>query len=270
MEDRKAVIAKITFKILRPLIRILLRFEIAHSEFSELAKRAYVDVAYRYDVIPNRKQTYSRAAVISGLSRKDVVRIREIDEQTAPQPKGALNRATRVIGGWLHDREFLDEHNRPKDLMLRGENGSFEALVARYSGDITARAILDELTRVGAVTRIDRDTVHLASPGYIPQQGEADIFEVAGRALTDLLRTSAHNIMDPQHPRFQRQVAYRDVAPEVAEEFRQYSRNRCQDLMLELNNWLAEKNKTIEPTAGEGKRRVGVGLYYFENQSDEE
>lgn len=270
MEDKKAVIAKITVKILRQLIRVMLRFEIAHSEFSELAKRAYVDVAYHYDVIPNRKQTYSRAAVISGLSRKDVVRIREVDEQTPPQPKAALNRATRVIGGWLHDREFLDEHNQPKDLPLRGESGSFEALVARYSGDITARAILDELVRVGAATRIDRDAVHLASPGYIPHQGETDMFEVAGRAVSDLLRTSLHNIADSKHPRFQRQVAYRDLPASVAEEFQQYSRVRCQDLLREFNDYLHEKAKTAGPDSGEKKYRVGVGLYYFENENDEE
>ena len=267
MQGSKAIIARVTLKILRPLIRILLRFDIAHSEFAELAKRAYVDVAYRYCTIPNRKQTYSRAAVITGLSRKDVVRLREIDETATHQTKGAINRATRVIGGWLRDPEFLDEHHQPKDLPLRGETGSFEALVARYSGDITARAVLDELSRVGAVVYVDRNTVHLASAGYIPHKSETEMLEVAGLCVSDLLHTSAHNIMDSQHAHFQRQVAFRNVPATVAEEFRRYSHDRCETLMLEFNTWLSIKTKSVEPKVGENKVRVGVGLYYFENDN---
>jgi hypothetical protein len=270
MEGSKAIIANVTVRILRPLIRILLRFEVAHSEFSELAKRAYVDVAYRYFSIPKRKQTYSRAAVLTGLSRKEVVRLRELDERAEPPTRAPLNRATRVIGGWLRDAEFLDDQNQPKDIPLRGETGSFEALVARYSGDITARAILDELVRVGAVIYADRHTVHLAASGYIPEKSETQMLEVAGRAVTDLLRTSAHNIMDAQHAHFQRQVSFRNIPASVAEEFRRYSHDRCQDLMLEFNTWLSERSKTVELKPGESRMRVGVGLYYFENDNSEE
>ncbi len=270
MEGSKAIVANITVRILRPLIRILLRFEVAHSEFSELAKRAYVDVAYRYFSIPKRKQTYSRAAVLTGLSRKDVVRIREQQENAEPPNRGPLNRATRVIGGWLQDSEFLDANKKPKDLPLRGEIGSFEALVARYSGDITARAILDELVRVGAVIYADRHTVHLAAPGYIPEKNESAMLEVAGRAVTDLLRTSAHNIADASHAHFQRQVAFRNIPESVAEDFRRYSHDRCQDLMLEFNRWLSERSKNIDPKPGERTMRIGVGLYYFENDNQEE
>lgn len=266
MDEKKAIISRVTVRLLRPLIRMLLRFEIAHSEFAEMAKRAYVDVAYRYETIPNRKQTYSRAAVITGLSRKDVVRLREMDENAPVQPKAALNRATRVIGGWLQDAEFLDAHNQPKDLPLKGGAGSFEALVERYSGDITSRAILDELLRVGAVVRVDRDTVHLASHGYIPRQGETEMFEIAGRAASDLLGTVAHNLVNPQQPRFQRQVAYSDVAPDIAQEFQRYSHDRCQELLVELNKWLAAKCKEHESDSCEGSVRVGVGLYFFENE----
>jgi hypothetical protein len=270
MEGSKAIIARVTIRILRPLIRILLRFEIAHSEFAELAKRAYVDVAYRHYCIPKRKQTYSRVAVITGLSRKDVVRLRELDETAAHPTKGALNRATRVIGGWMCDVEFLNDQRQPKDLPLRGESGSFEALVARYSGDITARAILDELVRVGAVVRIDPDTVHLASAGYIPKKSETEMLQVAGRAATDLLRTATHNIMDPQHPRFQRQTSCDDLPASLAEEFQRYSHDRCRDLLQEFNVWLAEKSKSVDPQSEEARVRIGVGLYYFQNDSKEE
>ena len=101
MNDIKHIIAKAALKVLEPLVRILLRYEVSHSEFSELAKRSYVDVAYKYYSIPNRKQTYSRVAVITGLSRKEVVRLSDEENQGIPETKGPVNRANRVIGGWL-------------------------------------------------------------------------------------------------------------------------------------------------------------------------
>jgi hypothetical protein len=270
MQGSKAIIVRVTLKILRPLIRMLLRFEIAHSEFAELAKRAYVDVAYRHYSIPKRKQTYSRVAVITGLSRKEVVRLHDLDENATHHTKGALNRATRVIGGWMTDAEFLNDQRQPKDLPLHGETGSFDALVARYSGDITARAILDELVRVGSVVRVDPDSVHLVSPGYIPKKSETELMTVAGRAVTDQLRTVTNNIMDPLHPRFQRQTSCDDLPISAALEFQIHSSERCRELLHELEVWLAEKSKSTDSPSEEARVRVGVGLYYFQNDNEEE
>ena len=59
-------------------------------------------------------------------------------------------------------------------LPLHGDTASFSALVARYSGDITLGAILDELIRIGVVSRDSRDRVHLESLGYIPQEDELE------------------------------------------------------------------------------------------------
>lgn len=265
MEVNKAILVKFTQTILRQLVRILLRFGVSHGEFADLAKGAYVDVAYRYYSLPKRKQTYSRAAVITGLSRKDVMRIREVDADANPQPSVLLNRGKRVIEGWLHDNE-LKQHS---DIPLRGGTGSFEALVAQHGGDITARAILDELVRVGAVERVDLKTVRMVNSGYIPKKNETEMLDVAGRAVTDLLRTVAHNIAAPQDAYFQRQVAYHDVPASVAQKFREVSRVECQQVMRVLNDWLAAQCKAVDPQPGEATVRVGVGLYYFLDEKEE-
>lgn len=75
-----------------------------------------------------------------------------------------LNRAVRVITGWVRDPDFLDEDLQPKELPLRNGTTSFEHLVARYSGGITVRAILDELIRVGAVIKLEKSKVKLSIP----------------------------------------------------------------------------------------------------------
>ena len=256
--------------MLMPIVRILLRFEISHSEFSELAKRAYVRVAYRYFTIPNRKQTFSRVSVITGIPRKEVVRITESDIEEPPVTKGPLNRATQVITGWIRDPQFLNEKDEPSDLFLKGQTPSFEQLVEKYSGDITARAILDELVRVGTVEKVDKNTVRLLSKGYVPKTSEAEKLEMLARHFTDLMTTGAHNITHPpQDARFQRQVAYSDLPESVIEEFKAYSQEKSLELLIDFDRWLAEKKNNVVLTENEPVNRVGIGIYIIEDEKDE-
>lgn len=254
--------------MLHPLVRILLRHEISHSEFSELAKRAYVDVAYRHFSIPKRKQTYSRVSVLTGLSRKEVVRLSKLaSDEPAEVKKGPLNRAVRVISGWTRDSDFLDSKGKPRELVLRGADNSFEQLVARYSGDITARAILDELLRVGAATKSD-DRVRVCHQAYIPEKSQSEKIDLLSTHTADLLNTGIHNLSQENNARFQRQVSYADLPQSVIDEFQQYSHDRCLELILEFDRWLAQKKSIQNWDSNTPTGRVGVGVYYFNNRTE--
>lgn len=268
MEEIKITLAKAVIRILNPLVRILLKHEMSHSEFSELAKRSYVYVANKYFSIPGRKKTHSRVAVLTGLSRKEVLRLSNIEEDQPPVTKGPLNRAARVISGWLRDPDFLTEDNEPKELPLRGDGDTFDTLVERYSGDITARAILDELVRVGAVTKTDNKTVILNHHGYIPEGSAPEKIDVMAVCAGDLLNAAVHNILleDKHDVRFQRQTAYVEIPEHVIEEFKQLSHDKSLELLLELNQWLASKKKQEKPMEGERTGRVGIGIYYIQDE----
>jgi len=271
MDNTKQLVAKAIFKILQPIVRILLRYEISHSEFNELAKRSYIDVANKYFSIPKRKKTYSRVAVLTGLSRKEVVRLSQIEEDELPATKGPLNRATRVISGWLRDPDFLDADDKPLDLPLRDAAVSFDELVLRYSGDISARAILDELRRVGAVTQLDNQLVRLNQYGYVPQDSELEKVDVSAMCVTDLLNTVVCNIQSENYQtKFQRQVTYHNMPESVIKEFQQYSHEKSLALLIDFDHWLADKKTTVKPKEGETVGRVGVGIYFFQNNKDGE
>ena len=84
-EINKALAAALQ-RLLRPLVRLLLRHGISHTEFSELAKQVYVDVADREFPLPGRKQSVSRISVLTGLTRKEVSRLQKLGlEDDAPQ-----------------------------------------------------------------------------------------------------------------------------------------------------------------------------------------
>ena len=62
-------------RILSRLVRVLIRHGVPFQAFSDMAKQAYVQSAREHFAIPGRKQTISRIAVLTGLTRKDIQKL---------------------------------------------------------------------------------------------------------------------------------------------------------------------------------------------------
>src|SRR5512134_2585040 len=115
MRVTKAMLAAVT-SMLRPLVRLLLGYGIPYKTFSDIAKSVYVDVATEEFGIPGRKQSKSRVSIITGLSRKEVLRVTRLP---SPDDLGATeryNRAARVMAGWVRDPRFNRESGQPLEL----------------------------------------------------------------------------------------------------------------------------------------------------------
>lgn len=254
-------------QLLRPLFRLLLRHSVSFSAFEAMAKRVYVDVALKNFGIPGKKPTTSRVAVLSGLTRKEVQRLLAEPNDADADGSERYNRATRVLTGWARDADFLDHRGNPRVLDADSEQG-FAALVKRYSGDMPARAILDELVRVGAVQQRNDGRLQLVTHGYVPQHSAVDKLEILGTDVSDLIDTIDHNL---QHgatdPRFQRKVMYSAVSLSALPSFRKLSASQAQALLEKLDRWLAEHEHNVGDPAGNASSacaRVGLGIYYFE------
>ncbi|MEO7338934.1 MAG: DUF6502 family protein [Caldimonas sp.] len=254
-------------QLLRPLFRLLLRNSVSFSAFEDMAKRVYVDVALKDFRIPGKKATTSRVAVLSGLTRKDVHRILAEPPDQGADGSARYNRATRVLTGWARDTDFLDKKGRPLELGTDGEGG-FTALVRRYSGDMPARAVLDELVRVGAVKRLDDGRLQLVTHGYVPQHSEVDKLGILGSDVADLIDTIDHNLQfGATDPRFQRKVMYHSIPASALPAFRQLSGRQAQGLLEKLDRWLADHDRVDSSAVREtALARVGVSIYYFEER----
>ena len=257
-------------KLLRPLCRLLLRHNLPFGAFEELAKHVYVQVAMDEFGIPGKKPTLSRASILTGLTRKDVHRIVAEPEPARAASDEGYNRAARVLTGWARDAEFHGAHGGPRALAFQDGEASFAALVRRYSGDMPARAVLDELLRVGAVRMTDDERLELVTHAYVPQSGEAEKLAILGADVADLITTIDHNL---QHggddPRFQRKVMYRSMPADVRAEFRAFGARRAQALLEELDAWLAARDTDNPPDDPDASRvRLGPGIYYFEAPAD--
>lgn len=262
-------------RILRPLARLLLRNGVPFGEFAELVKRAYVEAAFEDFRDSRRKPTDSKAAVLTGLTRKEIKRLRELtrDESVQAVSRRHINRASRVVSGWVRDKDFQDAQGEPAMLSFDGSN-SFTELVKRYSGDMTPRAVMDELIRVGVVEQTDK--LILRKKAYVPTGDDQEMLHIFGEDVGDLISTVNHNLTTTQpvrSPMYQRTLTYDNIPPEVIDQWRAHAARKSQELLETLDHWLAPYDRDVSRRTGGSSTsalennavRTGVSVFYFED-----
>src|SRR5262245_8683970 len=225
-------LAQAMLRILHALARVLLRHGMPLRTFVDLAKRAYVNIALREFGIPGRSPSISRAALLTGLTRKEVQRLANAPEELAGEGYVSHSRAARVVAAWVRDAEFRAADGEPHELEVDGDAGTFAALVRRYGGDVPPRALLDELLRVGAVVRTAEGRLKLNSRVYLPRASEVSKLMILGADVSFLINTIDHNLQENvDAPRFQRKVMYDNLPAEALEEFRSLTQRHAQELI---------------------------------------
>lgn len=265
-------ISAAVIRVLHPLVRILLRNGIPYGAFADLAKSVYVEVAADEFGIPGRKQTDSRVSIITGLTRKEVRRVKGLPPADDGGASERYNRAARVIGGWVRDARYAGPGGGPADLPMEGEGPTFTELVKRYSGDVPARAVLDELVRVGVAKPTGDDRIQLLGRSYVPRAGEVEKIGILGTDVSALVSTIDHNLRpDAEDPFFQRKVSYDNLPEEAIPQVRKVARERGQELIELLDRFISERDRDVNPDVrGTGRKVAGVGIYYFEGDGPAE
>ena len=260
----QASLQKAVMHALAPLVRLLLRHGVSHAAFANWAKQVYVDVASREFGIDGKRPTVSRIAIVTGINRKEVKRIADLPAEV-DTGVSKHNRAVRVVTGWLQDEEFRTARGKPRVLTYGDADDSFNRLVRKHGGDVPARALLDELVRVGTVSR-DGARIELARAGYVPHRSEEALLDLFATSARDLLTTLEHNLAGEGPTRLQMSVAYDNVTDAGLEAFRKLSAERAMALLRELDAALSPHDRDLNPDAeGEGRHRAGLGVYYIED-----
>ena len=255
-------------KLLRPLVRILLRHGVTYAELSEVVKTVFVTTAAQEFRVPGKKMSKARIAIVTGLTRKEVQRLTGLGQEQRFQVKTNLSRIGRVLTGWHTDPNFTGPYGLPLEIRYdsdRSADPSFVQLVQQYSGDMTPRAMLDELLRVGAVVETDHNWFKVVRREYVPQTLAPDFLERAGRGIHDFIHTVEENLekTSDKPGRFERTVRpLGGMKVEHVPLFADYVNERCQALLEEIDNWLTNLDEP-DPERGDQVIHTGVGIYHF-------
>lgn len=256
--------------LLAPIVRWLLRSGVTWAEFAELSKEVYVEVARGDYGIQGRPTNNSRVAMITGLSRREVTRVRDVLIGEAPPPEPASSRVAQVLSGWHLDPEFRDAAGAPAILAAAGESRSLEALLNRYAGDLPHGAFSKELLELGLIEPVGADAFRVLARDYVRSASDPDIVRQYGIALHDHAATLTHNVdaerADP--PRFEGMATTPRLAPRHVRAFAEHAAARSQAFLEEIDAWLV-KHEAKSDGAGDdtegGGVRMGIGVYLIQN-----
>jgi hypothetical protein len=272
MEKTTSTILLALARLLRPIVRVLLHNKVSYATFDQIARQVFVEVADQHFRIEGRKQTNSRIAVVTGLSRKEVLRIQREPELTDRDLGKQFHRAARLVSTWNNDAPFADAPGHPRVLTFDGDSPSFIELVDYCGGDLPPRAVLDELAQAGVVSMDAERRVSLRTRSYVPSQDETQIMNILGTDVGDLAETISFNLnAPPGGSRFQMKVSYNNLPIESLDAFHRLASDRGHELLVEFDQWLRQRDRDTNPAAeGTGKMRAGVGIYYFESAPEDE
>ncbi len=272
-QELSQAIAVALAKLLRPLVRMLLKHSFPYSVLEAIAKRVYVESAMEDFALPGRRPSASRAAILTGLTRKDVNLLLAEPSDRTDIATHHYNRAARVLGAWARAPDFCDAAGQPRvlpmdaaDTTARGK--SFAELVRLHGGDVPARAVLDELVRVGSVKVRPDGKVELLQREFVPNDSIVPKVQILGTDMRDLMDTITHNIeFGATDPRYQRKVMHVDIPVEVLPAFRKMSAAIAQRALVEMDGWLTNHDIHHLPQSEWPSgitARVGVGIYYIQ------
>lgn len=240
-----------------PLIRTLLRNGMPYGEFDQIARKCFVDVAFAEPT--TKKQTVSNVAISTGLNRKEVKKLHELDVDQTGQDNRQYNRSIRVLGGWINDAEFLRKDSNPKDLEYEGK-ASFSELVKRYSGDMPVAAMQKALTASGNISFTDNGKLRLLSHAYLPSDDPQEKLAILGVDTRQLIETIDFNLTaDVEDLRFQRKASNARVSTAAIADIKQFMRRKGQAFLEEMDLYLSQHETNDEPSS-----ELSIGVYYHE------
>ncbi len=271
-ENFKSTLLSAFKPLMRPLVRILVRNGVSFGEFAELIKTVFVDAAQDVLQLPDSRGSVARIAITTGLTRLEVSRLVNQTEEEAEQLVGRLSRVGRLLTGWHQDSEFIGPYGIPYEVPFEAPPGrrSFCELVRRYTGDVPAADMLDELKRLGTVRDLGNGYFRVLARLYIPSAADPAKFHAMSVAFTDLAKTLDQNLRpDEDHKMFERRVwTPRGISPSAAMEFDEYVKDRGQQFLEMLDDWLTNREAESATVDPDDRVKVGVAVYMFVRPPD--
>jgi Family of unknown function (DUF6502) len=257
-------------RVVDPLIDLMFDAGITVQEFSRLVRDRAVRSAAARVARECGRGSNSRVAIITGLARAEIARILETNKPSSSSRIGQ-HPARKVLAAWYDNPRFLGASGDPAVLPIFGKRKSFERLVAIHSGGIPVRAMLDQLTQISAVEILSGQRVKVKSRVPVFKGMTCSAIANVGERAGDLLSTLKSNLHTTSAPLFEGTAFICDVdagtVPLVRLQMAEQGTAFIDGASSLLNR---SRNRRRRSTEKSSQRRVGVTVYYFEDETTAE
>lgn len=254
---------------LRPIAKMLLRNGIGFREFSEIAKSAFVDIATNDYGLRGRPTNISRVAVMTGLTRKEVRRIRDKINLGQESVVAKTTPLAEILHRWYSVDDFTTKSGEPRELSFDSDSPSFTELVRRFGGDIPPGAMRTELKRVGAIEETEDGSLRLLKRTATAYETQDKLITGLVRGIYPIAAAVAHNT-DPnlgEDAWTQRTVSSDHVRNEDLPRIRRISRDRLIEFTESIDDlFMAYETLQSDVKNSASNTLVGIGVFYYEDQ----
>jgi hypothetical protein len=271
MVDLRDGLVGALIEMVRPVVKRLLALGVPFGRVEARLRELFVEMAELELALPGRRQTDSRIALVTGINRKEVRRIRSADRRAGAPRSFSMNQAVSLISRWRTDPQTSDHSGRPRPLPYQAVRGaSFMKLARKVTGDLAPRILLDELVRSGAAEIRPGDVVVLKGDAYVPKTEPAEKLEILAEDPAELVETILRNIVDEERDRLlQRKIYFDNLGSDAAKRIRAEMRREGERFLQRVNRILARYDRDRNPTAPGGERHyAGLGVYFFEGKPE--
>lgn len=256
--------------VLQPLARLMIDQGLQHAQVSEILKAVLVQESVAQYGLDDRGVSDTRVALLTGVHRKDVKRLRAVQQTRDGRAKQVISVPAAVIARWISEPRFLNIDQSPRALAKSPKSGThgepdFPTLVAEVSRDVSARAVLDELIRLGAVKIVPNGQVALVDQAFVPQESPAEQLEFLAASVGDHLSAAVHNV-NPRRSTasmLDQSAFSQDLSEEQVDALHQHARTLWAGVLQKFlaSATLAEQRSQ---TAARHTHRVRFGVYFYE------
>ncbi|MBS94034.1 MAG: hypothetical protein CL799_06295 [Chromatiales bacterium] len=257
---------------LRPIAKALLRAGIGYKEFSGIAKAAFVHVAAEDYGLRGRETNSSRIAVMTGITRKEVKKIRESGPGMLMKDFVRESPASIVLDKWHSDSNYLDSLGQARILDYNSGQYSFCDLVATYGGDVPPGAMRTELKRIGAVDLLPVGKIKATKSYFIPDGVDDRLIIGLQDNIASVASTVAFNC-DPKRvvgvdTRYNSVSSVDGIDKQFLPEIHAHARSEMFLLGDSFSKHLNEFKDRSDPD-NRDQYQIGIGLYYYELGTEE-
>lgn len=265
-----ALAAQAIATVLRPLARLMIEHGLQLPSMLELLKKALVDEGAVTFGLAGKGSSDTRIALLTGVHRKDVKRLREAPSTEPGATPQMATTATSVVARWISEPRFLNADQTPRMLARtprRGRPGEpdFTTLVAEVSSDVGARAVLDELERLGVVELRQDGYVALKTNTFVPREGLSESFRFLADNVGEHLAAAAYNLKPDRSgpPKLEQSAFSQGLSAEQAAELHLLARRLWSDALRQFLQ-MATVAEERSPTHDGPTFRVRFGAYFNE------
>lgn len=271
-ENRSAIVSNAVSKVLRPLIRMLISLGINFKDFTENAKRIYLEESTRTLKEDDKEATSSALSMVSGIHRKDTsLFLKNPPVESFDLSLGA-SAAMVIVSEWITNPDYLDQDKKPCPLIYSHsdvEEKTFTTLSTKVVKDIRAKTVLEELLRLDLVQLKD-EVVSLKQEAFVPQTDFNEKMIFFSKNISEHIQAAATNVQSEEPPHFERSAFHDGLNDEDIKRIDAFVREKGMSLLKEayrMAEELADKNKQRDKSE---TGHITLGIFLNHSKKDEE